>query len=78
MTKFKIETQQETILNELTLGYKLTPLDALKICGCMRLSARIFDLKRHGWPIKSERVKVKTKYGEAVVTAYHLPAFFTT
>lgn len=69
------ETQHEEILNELTLGYRITPLDALQLCGCMRLSARIHTIKKQGWPIKSERVKVKTKRGEAVVMSYYIEQF---
>jgi hypothetical protein len=41
------------ILAHLEKGNTLTALEALKLFGCMRLSARIYDLKDLGWPIGS-------------------------
>jgi hypothetical protein len=32
----------------------LTPIEALEIYGCFRLSARIYELKDHGWPVRCE------------------------
>lgn len=46
------------VLEYLKSGITLTPIDALKLFGCFRLSARIYELKDKGWPIKCERKKV--------------------
>lgn len=54
--KGKPLTQADMILSDLRKGVKLTPIDALENYGCFRLGARIYDLKREGHPIKSERV----------------------
>ena len=42
------QSQNKAILKYLKKGHKLTPLDALARFGCMRLSARIYDLKKEG------------------------------
>lgn len=47
-------TQAEMILSDLRKGKKITPLDALEDYGCFRLGARIWDLRKDGYPIKSE------------------------
>jgi hypothetical protein len=39
----------------LKLGTTLTPIEALDLYGCFRLSARIYDLKDQGWPIRCEK-----------------------
>ena len=39
-------------------GGSLTAMQALDKFGCLRLAARILDLKRMGWRIKSEMVNV--------------------
>lgn len=57
-------TQAQKILRDLKRGKRITPLDALKNYGCMRLAARIYDLKFAGHKIK-ERMK-PVKGGKAV------------
>jgi len=42
-------------------GNSLTALEALERFGCMRLGARILELKKKGWEISSEMVKVGGK-----------------
>ena len=46
--------QAQQILNHLQQGAKITPIDALNQFGCFRLAARIHDLKKKGWNIKTE------------------------
>jgi len=48
------ESQTTQILNHLKLGISLTPIEALELYNCFRLSARIYDLKDEGWPIRCE------------------------
>jgi hypothetical protein len=54
MSEPKAGTQHRAILDYLRTGKSLTALEALDLCGCWRLSGRIYDLKHLGWPIKSE------------------------
>jgi hypothetical protein len=49
-----MQTQQ--ILEALQNGESLTPIDALNRFGCFRLGARILDLKKLGYDIKTDMV----------------------
>ena len=42
----------------LAAGHTITPLQALMKFGTLRLSGRIYDLKKLGWPVKSRLVKM--------------------
>ena len=61
-----MKSQNAKILNHLKLT-SITPLQALRLYGCMRLSGRIFDLK-HGqydgrhYRIKTDMIKVGGKW----------------
>ena len=46
-------TQCEKILDYMRLNGSITPLDALREFGCMRLASRITDLKAQGYDIIS-------------------------
>lgn len=59
--KTKIESQNKSILGVLMQGKTITPMDALELCGCFRLSARIYDLREQGHNIKSEMMEVNGK-----------------
>lgn len=59
-------TQTEKILSFMQENGSITPLDALSEFGCMRLAARISDLRVQGHKIKSERESSKNRYGECV------------
>ncbi|MCQ9121603.1 helix-turn-helix domain-containing protein [Rodentibacter pneumotropicus] len=50
------QSQNNRILRYLQNGNRITSLDALMLFGCMRLSARIYDLKERGYPIEDEFV----------------------
>ena len=52
------ESQEKKILAALQRGEKLTSLDLLYRFGSYQGPARIFYLKREGWPIKTEMVKL--------------------
>lgn len=56
-----IESQQTKILQYLKEGYLITPLIALKKFGCLRLGARIFNLKRKGNDIITDMIEDKKK-----------------
>ena len=57
-----METQNTAILKDLKAGRSLTPLEALARHGCMRLAARIYELKEAGHIIKDIRVKIRGSY----------------
>ena len=46
------------LLMALKSGERLTPLTALERYRCFSLSQRMGELKRSGWPIAVQRVKV--------------------
>ncbi len=54
-------SQTQWVLDRLLSGYSITPLDALKGCGCMRLAARINDLRQGGFKIKTEKISKGNK-----------------
>lgn len=56
-----MKTQNEQIKAYLKKGKSITPLDALKKFGCLRLSARIKNLRDEGVRISTEYVTVKGK-----------------
>lgn len=44
----------------------ISPMDAIKYYGCMRLAARIADLRKRGYSIHSEMETSRNIYGEVV------------
>lgn len=53
-------TMAYQLLNALKSGEKLTPLSALEKYKCFSLSQRMGELRRGGWPIRSEMVSVNS------------------
>lgn len=60
------DSQCKMILFYLKEYGKITAQDALKLCGCMRLAARIHDLRQKGIPIKTETREYKNSAGNKV------------
>lgn len=58
--------QTERILEFMKENGGITQIDAIQEFGCMRLAARIADLKRDGVEIDTEMVTAKNRYGECV------------
>lgn len=54
----RTETQNDQILQWLKNHRTITPLDALQMFGCLRLAARIFDLRADGHNIETQRIDV--------------------
>ncbi len=52
------QSQASKILKHLQKGNTITPLEALNHFGCMRLGARIYDLRRRGFNIQSRTIEV--------------------
>ncbi len=63
------KSQNERVLNHLQKHGKITPLQALKRFGCLRLGARIFELRSEGHDIVTSLFR--TKHG-ANVARYSL------
>ena len=57
-------TQAERVLAYIEEFGSITQMEALNDLGCMRLASRISDLKKLGYPIKSDVEAVKNRYGE--------------
>ena len=66
-------TQNELILEYLDQFGSITPLEAMRDLGVMRLSARIADLKADGYSIVTDMVAVPNRYGrKSHVARYRL------
>lgn len=63
-----MRSHEQKIIDYLATGRGLTPLQALRKFGCLRLGARVYDLKRGGHRIESKLVK----RGDARVAEYRL------
>lgn len=50
-----MKTQEQAILRWLDGGMELTPLQALNSFGCFRLASRIWNLRKKGYCIETER-----------------------
>lgn len=57
-------TQADRVLMYMRDFGSITQLEAIRDISCMRLGARIFDLKREGYEIKKETETSKNRYGE--------------
>lgn len=57
-------TQSERVLRHLETYGSITPMEAMQEYGIMRLGARIYDLKRAGYPIAAGWVEGENRYGE--------------
>lgn len=59
-------SQAERILSHLKAGNRLTPREALDRFGCMRLAARIHELREAGHDIRDRSVTLSdgTRYAE--------------
>lgn len=64
----KIVTEKKIILEALKNGQDLTALEALKLCGSLRLSGRIFELREQGYNIQTNMVIRNGKR----IAEYHL------
>ena len=57
-------TQNERIIDYINKFGSITQFEALRDLGVMRLASRISDLKMLGYPVESEMITVKNRYGE--------------
>ena len=59
-------TQNEMILRYMKEFGSITPWEAMREFGCMRLGARIYDLKRDGVGIIKKTITNKNRFGKTV------------
>lgn len=64
-----MRTQNDRIRAHLEAGHSITPLEALRLFGCLRLSARIYDLKGDGLTIVAVPTPID---GNRTVATYRL------
>ena len=57
-------TQSERVLEYINTFGSITQMEALQDLAIMRLASRISDLKKQGYPIKSDIEAVKNRFGE--------------
>lgn len=74
MTDPTKKNQKEQILEHIEKYGSITPLEAQRFYGCMRLGARIWDLRKDGYAIVREIVEVETRSGKAHVARYRMAA----
>lgn len=68
-------TQTNLILKHMQTHKRgITSKDAFEMYGCTRLSSIIFNLKRKGYRIASDRETVPTRYGNTSISRYTLEA----
>lgn len=67
------QTQVQLILDYIDEFGSITPLEAIRDIGCYRLSARIADIKKLGYPVQTELIAVKNRRGtQSKVARYSL------
>jgi hypothetical protein len=59
-------TQCDMILRYMQETGSITPWEAMREFGCLRLGARIYDLKRRGVDVTRELVTDRNRYGKPV------------
>lgn len=67
------KSQADKILSHLRTGLPLTPAEAYRRYGCLRLAARIFELRQAGYDVRDDLIPVDTQHGGvAHVAAYYM------
>lgn len=59
-------TQCEKVVEYMKAFGSITPLDAMRDIGCMRLAARIADLREQGYVIGRRMKTSKNRYGNPI------------
>lgn len=59
-------TLEDRVLEYMREKGSITPIEAMNECGSMRLSAVIFNLKKDGYDIETERETSKNRWGDKV------------
>lgn len=64
--------RREKLLDYLKKYKSLTSLEAIKLFGETRLSARIYDFKKDGYMFNTQKIRVPTRDGWTYVAQYTL------
>lgn len=65
--------QRQRLLAYMQIHDGITQYEALERLSILRLASRISELKKLGYPVKSERITVMNRYGEKCrVARYYL------
>ena len=59
-------TQTARVLDYIRENGSITQLEAMRDIGCMRLAARVADLRKEGYTIYGKTETAKNRYGDAV------------
>jgi len=65
-------TKKGKVLTLLKEGRRVTPMDALRDAGSLRLSGIIHELKKEGYPIAKRLIPVNGRFGVSHVAEYWL------
>ena len=65
-------SQGEMIKKHLIKRGSITSWEAIKLYGCTRLSAKIYNLREEGFDIKTDHVTKKNRYGYPVTFANYI------
>ena len=71
------ETHKTRLIKYLKKYGSITPIQAIQDLGNTRLAATIFQLKELGWHIKTEDLKVNTRWGTTTTVAKYTLMFKT-
>lgn len=66
------QTHYDRVLKHLTDFGSITSLEAFKDYGITRLSAIIYDLRKDGYNISSQKISCKNRYGKVVYFANYI------
>ena len=59
-------TQVDRVLRYLKEYGSISTWEAFQELGIVRLSARIFEIKKRGYKVKAEPIKAKNRFGENI------------
>lgn len=65
-------TQKDAVKEWFETHKEITAIDAIYKLGITRLSAVIFELRKEGLEIESDRKMVETRYGKTEVAVYRM------
>ncbi len=69
-TRTRCQTQAKLIQRHLEAGNRITAITAIDLFGCLRLAARIRELRKQGHNILTTKI---TTRGGARIAQYHIP-----
>jgi hypothetical protein len=67
------KAQNDMIAEHLKSGRRITPLEALRLYGCMRLGARIYELRRKPYHLQIQSEAKRVAKNKTVSEYYLIP-----